>query len=64
MSDEAFGSSAQDDTTGLGIWAASIVLARWAVDLGAARLGGRVVRAERGLRRARPPAALTARRAA
>ena len=44
MSDaKLFGSSAQDDTTGLGIWAASIVLARWAVDLGAARLGGRVV---------------------
>lgn len=30
--DKPFGQKASDDTTGLGIWSASIVLARWLVD--------------------------------
>ena len=31
--DQPFGQEAADDTTGLGLWSASVVLARWLVDI-------------------------------
>ena len=41
--DDPFGDDPYADTTGLGIWCASIVLARWIAELGPSRFGGRVV---------------------